>query len=308
MKKTGPVTKRVATQHAKFCVQEVMKEVLSESEEVHSCGDSDDEVPPLREDIVAFSTFKQQLLHDCSTTDADLDLSGGNSLSNWWSDSDDEDKPQAGLNSTLSTTASTALHGLSSSWGSSSGSAPASSGGSAPVSFSVSAPVSSVPSASDDEHRQRFYQALRKPDTRALSQLQASLPRTMDFQVLHAQVELALDVLRDAECTRGQLWASFCRSPGRGAGYCDETPAGAAVQTQRLVRQARHLLASLPASLAAQWDPRTSADVLGRLAFAPPVRLLSSLCDTVEGTPMLRGPTPCMREALLLPPAAPAVA
>jgi len=287
MKKTGPV-KVVATKQAKSFIKEVMKDVLSESEEVHSVS-SDDEVPPLREDITAFSSFKQQLLHDCSTTDAELDLSGGNSLSNWWSDTDDEDKdtPEKeklhpkekllqSLTSTLATTATLSA-----------------------TTATLATTGPEPDEAQEEELRRAFYLALRRKDAaKALQQLQARLPKAMACQTLHAQVALAIEFVRDAEFTRGQLWHSFCRSPGRAAGYCDETPAGAAGQTQRNLRQARRLLASLPQQLAAQWDARTSGDVLGRLAFAPPVRLLASLCDTVEGTPSLRGPTECMQQAL----------
>lgn len=311
MKKTGPV-KVVATKQAKSFIKEVMKDVLSESEEVHSVS-SDDEVPPLREDITAFSSFKQQLLHDCSTTDAELDLSGGNSLSNWWSDTDDEDgdRPETkrekllqSLTSTLSTTAGTAsFASATTKTAGPSATEPAAEPADEPA--AEAAQVEAVETAEHQAHpeeeqlRRDFYLALRAKDAgRRLQQLQVRLPQAMEFQTLHAQVALALEFVRDAEFARGQLWQSFCRSPGRV--YCDEAPAGAAGQTQRNLRQARRVLASLPSLVAAQWDPRTSGDLLGRLSFAPPARLLASLCDTVEGAPSLKGPTECMQQALLV--------
>lgn len=312
MKKTGPV-KVVATKQAKSFIKEVMKDVLSESEEVHSVS-SDDEVPPLREDITAFSSFKQQLLHDCSTTDAELDLSGGNSLSNWWSDTDDEDgdRPETkkekllqSLTSTLSTTAGTSLATATTKTAGPSAAAPAAEPAAelaaepAAEAQVESAAVEHQAHPEEEQLRRDFYLALRRKDAaRQLQLVQARLPQAMEFQTLHAQVALALEFVRDAEFSRGQLWQSFCRSPGRA--YCDEAPAGAAGQTQRNCRQARRLLASLPSLVAAQWDPRTSGDLLGRLSFAPPARLLASLCDTVEGTPSLKGPTECMQQALLV--------
>lgn len=320
MKKTGPV-KVVATKQAKSFIKEVMKDVLSESEEVHSVS-SDDEVPPLREDITAFSSFKQQLLHDCSTTDAELDLSGGNSLSNWWSDTDDEDgdRPETkkekllqSLTSTLSTTGTASFASATKTGPSARPTVSTAIDLVSPERSTVSsaeaaAEAAQVDAAETVEHqahpeelvlRRGFYLALRRKDAgRQLQMLQARLPQAMEFQTLHAQVALALEFVRDAEFARGQLWQSFCRSPGRV--YCDEAPAGAAGQTQRNLRQARRVLASLPSLVAAQWDPRTSGDLLGRLSFAPPARLLASLCDTVEGTPSLKGPTECMQQALLV--------
>lgn len=89
--------------------------------------------------------------------------------------------------------------------------------------------------------------------------------------VLHDQVDLALQCLRNAEWCRHQLWQAY--SSGHGS------------HTAELTRQAEQCLKGFPRVIARSWCPRTSADVLGYVANSVPARLLQSLVAVVQGKP-----------------------
>jgi len=124
-----------------------------------------------------------------------------------------------------------------------------------------------------EEWRKCFHAALKQQNTSsAVDRVRTALASVgLTRGMLHDQIDLALQCLRNAEWCRHQLWQAY--SSGHGSHIAE------------LTRQAEQCLRGFPRVIAQSWCPRTSADVLGYVANSVPARLLTSLVAVVMGKP-----------------------